>query len=197
VFTARYVLHSTFCPHSVFVCFVWIWEHTAIISLFSIDWLVFITETECVYCAVRSTFCPHSVFMCFVWIWEQTAIISLYSIDWLVFIIETECVYCAVRYTFYVLPTLYLCGSENKERLFHCTALTGGFFITETECVYCAVRAEIISTVQVHLGFQGYYSFIPDFLCFWTSRTLEWTPTNIEFNVPLLQATCAIPIQII
>jgi hypothetical protein len=22
-----------------------------------IDWLVFITETECVYCAVRSTFC--------------------------------------------------------------------------------------------------------------------------------------------
>jgi hypothetical protein len=34
------------------------------------DWLVFVTETECVYCAVRSTskFCPHSVFMCFVWI---------------------------------------------------------------------------------------------------------------------------------
>ena len=56
VFTARYVLHSTFCPHSVFMCFVWIWEKTAIISLYSIDWLVFITETECVYCAVRSIF---------------------------------------------------------------------------------------------------------------------------------------------
>ena len=27
-----------------------------IISLYSIDWLVFITELECVYCAVRSTF---------------------------------------------------------------------------------------------------------------------------------------------
>jgi hypothetical protein len=26
------------------------------ISLYSIDWLVFITETECLYCAVRSTF---------------------------------------------------------------------------------------------------------------------------------------------
>ena len=52
MFTARYVLHSTFCPHSVFMCFVWIWEQTAIISLYSIDWLVFITETECVYCAV-------------------------------------------------------------------------------------------------------------------------------------------------
>jgi hypothetical protein len=46
--------NSTFCPHSVFMCFVWISEQTAIISLYSINWLVFITETECVYCAVRS-----------------------------------------------------------------------------------------------------------------------------------------------
>ena len=38
------------------MCFVWIWEQTAIISLYNSDWLVFITETECVYCAVRSTF---------------------------------------------------------------------------------------------------------------------------------------------
>ena len=92
------------------MCFVWIWEQTAIISLYSINWLVFMTETECVYCAVRtgslyiasltfnnSTFCPHSVFMCFVCIWEQTAIIYLYNINWLVFITETECVYYAVR----------------------------------------------------------------------------------------------------
>ena len=70
--------NSTFCPHSVFMCFVWIWEQTAIISLYRIDWLVFITETECVYCVVvlHSTFCPHSVFMCFVWIWDHKAIIS-------------------------------------------------------------------------------------------------------------------------
>jgi hypothetical protein len=26
---------------------VWIWEQTAIISLYSINWLFFITETEC------------------------------------------------------------------------------------------------------------------------------------------------------
>ena len=45
---------STFCLHSVFMCFVWIWEQTAIISLYSFNWLVFITETECVYCAVRT-----------------------------------------------------------------------------------------------------------------------------------------------
>ena len=48
-----FIYNSTFCPHSVFMCFVWIWEQTAIISLYSIRWLVFITETESVYCAVR------------------------------------------------------------------------------------------------------------------------------------------------
>ena len=36
--------NSTFCPHSVFMCFVWFWEQTAIISLNSFNWLVFITE---------------------------------------------------------------------------------------------------------------------------------------------------------
>ena len=42
-------------PHTaVFMCFVWISEQTAIISLYSINWLVFITQTECVYCAVRT-----------------------------------------------------------------------------------------------------------------------------------------------
>ena len=48
--------NSTFCPHSVFMCFVWISEQTAIISLYNINWVVFtcITETECVYCAVRT-----------------------------------------------------------------------------------------------------------------------------------------------
>ena len=46
--------NSTFCPHSVFMCFVCISEQTAIISLNNINWLVFITETECVYCAVRA-----------------------------------------------------------------------------------------------------------------------------------------------
>jgi hypothetical protein len=45
---------ATFCPHSVFMCFVWILEQTAFISLYSINWLVCITETESVYCAVRT-----------------------------------------------------------------------------------------------------------------------------------------------
>ena len=36
------------------MCFVWIGEQTAIISLYSINLLVFITETERVYCAART-----------------------------------------------------------------------------------------------------------------------------------------------
>jgi hypothetical protein len=44
IFTASLTLNnSTFCPHSVFMCFVWISEQTAIISLYNINWLVFIT----------------------------------------------------------------------------------------------------------------------------------------------------------
>ena len=36
------------------MCFVWISEQTAIISLYSINWLAFVTQTKCVYCAVRT-----------------------------------------------------------------------------------------------------------------------------------------------
>jgi hypothetical protein len=35
------------------MCFVWISEQKAIIFLYSVNWLVFITDTVCVYCAVR------------------------------------------------------------------------------------------------------------------------------------------------
>jgi len=38
------------------MCFVWISEQTAIISLYNIKWLVFITEMECGYCAVRTVY---------------------------------------------------------------------------------------------------------------------------------------------
>ena len=45
---------ATFCPHNVFIGFIWIWEQTAIISLYNTYWLVFITNTESVYCVVRT-----------------------------------------------------------------------------------------------------------------------------------------------
>jgi len=95
--TSFSIQNSTFCPHTVFMCFVWISEQRAIISLYSINWLVFITETECVYCAVRTGYLNIIWVLCSIWISEQTAIISLYSINWFVFITETESVYCAVR----------------------------------------------------------------------------------------------------
>ena len=44
---------STFCPYRIFICFVWISDQTTIISLYSINWLVFITEMQCVDRAVR------------------------------------------------------------------------------------------------------------------------------------------------
>jgi hypothetical protein len=45
--------NSVSCP-KFFMCFVWISEQTAIISLYRINLSVFITEAESVYCAVRT-----------------------------------------------------------------------------------------------------------------------------------------------
>jgi hypothetical protein len=39
--------NSTFCSLSEFMCFVWISEQTAIISLYNINWLVFVTDAIC------------------------------------------------------------------------------------------------------------------------------------------------------
>ena len=147
------------------MCFVWIWEQTSIISLYNINWLVFITETECVYCAVRTGslyIILHSahtaVFICFVWISEQTAIISLYNINWLVFIIE-ECVYCAVR-----AGSLYIILRSAHTAVIMCfvwiweqTAIISLYninwlvFETETGCVYCAVRTGYLYIIEFNL----------------------------------------------
>jgi len=75
IYTASLTFNnSTFCPHSVFMCFVWISEQTTIISLYSINWLVLITEiypfkgpvvTICTVSLTfnNSTFC-HTVHLC-------------------------------------------------------------------------------------------------------------------------------------
>ena len=102
------------------MCFVWIWEQTGIISLYSINWLVLITETESVYCAVWTGSLYIIQVMCFVWIWEQTGIISLYSINWLVFITGTGSVYCAVRtgylnVTYFARASFARFPSRNKD----------------------------------------------------------------------------------
>ena len=41
-------------PHTVFICFVFIWEQTATFATYSINWFVFVTEMKSVYSAVRT-----------------------------------------------------------------------------------------------------------------------------------------------
>ena len=53
-----YVMHHQFNIQQLYalstpyLCFVFIWEQTATCATYSINWLVFITETKSVYCAV-------------------------------------------------------------------------------------------------------------------------------------------------
>ena len=50
------VWHSTTVrsAHTVFMCFVFIWEQTATCATYIMNWLVFITEMKSVYSAVRT-----------------------------------------------------------------------------------------------------------------------------------------------
>ena len=41
-------------PHTVFMCFVFIWEQTAACATYIMNCLVFITEMKSVYCALRT-----------------------------------------------------------------------------------------------------------------------------------------------
>jgi len=69
-----------------------------------------------------------------VWIEEQTAIISLYYINWVVFIFETACLLRGTDWVFIYnsglrknlrsAHTVFLCGFQNKRRLFPYTTLT-------------------------------------------------------------------------
>jgi hypothetical protein len=54
IYHQRYHIEILSSAHNEFVSVVWISEQTAIISLYSINLLVFITEAESVYCAVRT-----------------------------------------------------------------------------------------------------------------------------------------------
>jgi len=165
------------------MCFVWISEQIAIISLYNINWLVFKTEkypfkgTWLLYVTCsNSKFYPHGVFMCFVLISEQTAIISLYSINWLIFITETECAYCAVRTGFVssnliVLFKALICWSFNghsvycdmRTRILYLCYMQSLFFTTETR-----VRSQVSPFMawKVVLG-QGFL------------RVLRFTPHSI------------------
>ena len=56
-----YVMHQLvlqsrilYATHTVFMCFVFIWEQTTTSATYSINWLVFIAEMKSVYSAVRT-----------------------------------------------------------------------------------------------------------------------------------------------
>jgi hypothetical protein len=150
------------------MCFVWLSEQTAIISLYSINWLVCITETEWVYCAVRTGYLNVIWVICFIWIWEQTAIISLYSINWLVCITETECVYCAVRTGYLnVILVISFIWIWEQTAIISLYSINWLVCITETECVYSAVRIGSLYEVQVNLSLSG---------CAWPSGLVVGLP---------------------
>jgi len=72
--------HYTFRPHSVFICCAWISEPTAIISLYRVNWLGFITETEYVYCAVRTALLLFLIKIPFVRRLLNHSLFNIYSI---------------------------------------------------------------------------------------------------------------------
>jgi hypothetical protein len=104
----------------------------------------------------NSTFCPQSDI--YVFCVDLRTNSDYFTVQhWLTGFYNWEGV-CLLRGTFYILRsahTVYLCvfcGSENKQRLFHCTALTDWFFITETECVLLHDTFYILrSAHRVHL----------------------------------------------
>ena len=119
MFTARYGLKK------IYICFVLILEQTAIISFYSINWLVFITETECAYCAVRTEYiyvlCGSQN--------KQRLFPYTALTDW--FLELRRSVFTA-RYGLNIYVCIYvcvcvLCWSQNKHQLFTYTALTDWF----------------------------------------------------------------------
>jgi hypothetical protein len=63
VYTTRFNIQKFYVLPYV-MCFVWISEQTVIFSVHNINWLVCITETECVYCTVR----PESLLIGYVYV---------------------------------------------------------------------------------------------------------------------------------
>jgi len=119
--------NSTFCPHSVFVCFVCICEQTAIISLYNIDWLVRVTETECLLRGTYWTFIYNSG--CVFCVDLRTNSDNFPIQHWLTGLYNRDGV-CLLRGTDWVFicnSGCFLCGSKNKQRLFPCTTLTDCF----------------------------------------------------------------------
>ena len=53
-YTTRFSIKKSYILPTKYVLFLYVWKQTAVISLYNINWLVFVTQTGCVYCAVRA-----------------------------------------------------------------------------------------------------------------------------------------------
>ena len=135
--TSVTITNSTFCPHSVFMCSLCIWEQTAIISLHIINWLVFIIDTEPVYCAVRTESYSFKGLI-LIGFYNRHGVYLLCGTDWILFFKGL------ILIDFYNRHGVCLLRGTDWILFFKGLILIG-FFIIDTESVYCAVRTESYS----------------------------------------------------
>jgi len=138
--------------------------------------LLLITETECVYCAVRAEgLCGFSnLGVCllrgtswvFVWFFQprRSVFTARYELNTCVAFPTEECVYCVVRaeHLFNLFNWDGVCLPRGTSWIFVWlfqprSVFTARYelniclnFSTETEWVYCAVRAESLCTILVN-----------------------------------------------
>jgi len=163
--------NSTFCPHSVFRCFVWIWEQTAIISLCNINWLVFITEAECVYCAVRARSLyiilrsAHTVYLCVLcgsenkqWLFPYITLTGFYNRDGVCLRRGTDCVF--IYNSTFCPHTVFMSFVWIWEQTATISLYSINWLVSITEklCVYCAVRTGSLNVMQGNFDLWKYNS---------------------------------------
>ena len=163
--------------------FVCIWEQTVIFSLYNINRLVFITETECVYCAVRTEYLyiilrsAHTIYLCILCVSENKQwFFSLYNINWLVCITEMECVYCAVRTVY--LNVIHIIRRLSKVNTSNCVWCTDG-----AGClIRLFVRSDLPEDRNVILLFRKGFAVPPDWQI--------WKTAEVSYSTACSQYTC-------
>ena len=121
--------NSTFCLHSVFMCFVWIWEQTAIISLYSINWLVCIYRTVVTICTAQwSIYVPHSGHFMY------RTVVTVWTVQWSLYVphsghymYRTVVTICTAQRSLYVpYSGHYMYHQFNIQQ----------FYLLPSQCIY-------------------------------------------------------------
>jgi len=97
------------------MCFVWLSEQTAIISLYNINWLVFITEDG--MCLQRGTDCIFIYSSGYVFCMDLRTNSDYFPIQhWLVFITETKLIFIITPTYAHTINTKLYCNCSNMFR---------------------------------------------------------------------------------